>query len=103
MTRRKQEQGPATDVWYVYLLRCADGSLDNGITKDLQRRCRQHEASFPAASPGFSMAHRMPVKSDMPASIPLAGADRNTPAAQAHPDRRLLNRRSESCRGRAFW
>jgi predicted GIY-YIG superfamily endonuclease len=44
MAWRKQEQGPATDVWYVSLLRCADGSLYTGITKDLQRRCRQHEA-----------------------------------------------------------
>jgi predicted GIY-YIG superfamily endonuclease len=44
MARRKHEQGPATDVWYVYLLRCADGSLYTGITKDLDRRCRQHEA-----------------------------------------------------------
>ena len=93
MARRKRERRPATDVWYVYLLRCADGSLDTGITKDARRRCRQHEASFPAASPGFSMADRMRVKSDMPASIPLAGADSNTPAAQAHPGRRLLNRR----------
>jgi predicted GIY-YIG superfamily endonuclease len=28
--------------WYVYVLRCADESLYTGITKDLQRRCRQH-------------------------------------------------------------
>jgi predicted GIY-YIG superfamily endonuclease len=28
--------------WFVYILRCADGSLYTGITTDLQRRCRQH-------------------------------------------------------------
>jgi predicted GIY-YIG superfamily endonuclease len=44
MAWRKQEQAPATDVWYVYLLRCADGSRYTGMTKDVQRRCRQHEA-----------------------------------------------------------
>lgn len=28
----------------MYLLRCADGSLYTGITNDLNRRCRQHNA-----------------------------------------------------------
>jgi predicted GIY-YIG superfamily endonuclease len=30
--------------WFVYLLRCADGSLYTGITKDVVRRCAQHNA-----------------------------------------------------------
>ena len=29
-------------TWYVYILRCADGSLYTGITTDLTRRIRQH-------------------------------------------------------------
>src|SRR5437763_10892239 len=33
---------PAGDAWFVYMLRCADGSLYTGITKDVKRRCRQH-------------------------------------------------------------
>ena len=32
------------DGWFVYLLRCADGTLYTGITNDLSRRCRQHNA-----------------------------------------------------------
>jgi UV DNA damage endonuclease len=32
------------DVWFLYVLRCADGTLYTGITKDLDRRCRQHNA-----------------------------------------------------------
>jgi predicted GIY-YIG superfamily endonuclease len=32
------------DRWFVYMLRCADGSLYTGITKDVTRRCRQHNA-----------------------------------------------------------
>ena len=28
--------------WFVYMLRCADGSLYTGIAKDLNRRCQQH-------------------------------------------------------------
>jgi predicted GIY-YIG superfamily endonuclease len=35
---------PVTDSWFVYILRCADGSLYTGITKDVTRRCQQHNA-----------------------------------------------------------
>jgi putative endonuclease len=30
--------------WFVYILRCADGTLYTGITNDIGRRCRQHNA-----------------------------------------------------------
>ena len=30
--------------WYVYLVRCNDGSLYTGITKEVTRRCQQHNA-----------------------------------------------------------
>jgi predicted GIY-YIG superfamily endonuclease len=30
--------------WFVYLLRCGDGTLYTGITKDVGRRCEQHNA-----------------------------------------------------------
>jgi predicted GIY-YIG superfamily endonuclease len=33
---------PLSDLWFVYVLRCADGSLYAGITTDLKRRCLQH-------------------------------------------------------------
>lgn len=29
-------------VWYVYILRCADGSLYTGVTNDLAARIRTH-------------------------------------------------------------
>jgi predicted GIY-YIG superfamily endonuclease len=31
-------------TWFVYLLRCADGTLYTGITIDLTRRVEQHNA-----------------------------------------------------------
>ena len=30
--------------WFVYLLKCADGSLYTGITNDVSRRVEQHNA-----------------------------------------------------------
>ena len=32
------------EVWFVYMLRCADGSLYTGITTDVNRRSKQHNA-----------------------------------------------------------
>jgi predicted GIY-YIG superfamily endonuclease len=32
------------DTWFVYLLRCADGSLYTGITTNVDRRCEEHNA-----------------------------------------------------------
>jgi len=34
-----------TAIWYVYLLRCNDGSIYTGITKDLERRVKEHNGS----------------------------------------------------------
>ena len=31
------------DPWYLYILRCKDGSLYTGITKDLERRFQMHQ------------------------------------------------------------
>lgn len=35
---------PSLCTWFVYILRCADGSLYTGITMDLIRRTPQHNA-----------------------------------------------------------
>src|SRR5438067_10672027 len=42
---RKDRRGgakPCGKAWFVYLLRCAGDSLYTGITKDVSRRCEQH-------------------------------------------------------------
>ena len=41
---RKPRPKPPGDCWFVYLLRCADGTLYTGIAKDVSRRCQQHNA-----------------------------------------------------------
>ena len=35
-------------AWYVYILRCGDGSLYTGITNDLVRRLERHSAGTAA-------------------------------------------------------
>lgn len=32
-------------TWYVYVLRCADGSLYTGITTDVERRVAEHNGA----------------------------------------------------------
>ena len=39
-----QNKRNADGIWFVYLLRCADGSLYAGITNDVPRRLKQHNA-----------------------------------------------------------
>jgi putative endonuclease len=39
---KKRRSKPA---WTVYILRCADGSLYTGITKDVARRVKEHNSS----------------------------------------------------------
>ncbi|MBI5894982.1 MAG: GIY-YIG nuclease family protein [Desulfobacterales bacterium] len=34
----------ATDVWYLYIIRCRDGSLYTGIATDVARRLAAHRA-----------------------------------------------------------
>lgn len=33
---------PKKAAWYLYIVRCDDGSLYTGITNDVQRRFREH-------------------------------------------------------------
>ena len=40
----KKNRKPKIENWFVYMVRCADGSLYTGITKDVIRRCQQHNA-----------------------------------------------------------
>src|SRR5437764_2355983 len=41
---RKPKARPSGDEWFVYMVRCVDGSLYTGIAKDVSRRCQQHNA-----------------------------------------------------------
>jgi len=41
---RKPKNRPSGNEWFVYMVRCADGSLYTGIAKDVTRRCQQHNA-----------------------------------------------------------
>jgi len=40
----KNDRKPSAEEWFVYMVRCAGGSLYTGIAKDVIRRCQQHNA-----------------------------------------------------------
>ena len=52
--------------WWVYILRCADGTLYTGITTDLARRLKQHNAGtaskYTRARRPVAVAHREAAK-----------------------------------------
>ena len=43
---RRPKARPSGDNWFVYMVRCADGSLYTGIAKDVARRFNQHNAGI---------------------------------------------------------
>lgn len=42
--KRRSTTKPPENPWFVYLMLCGDGSLYTGITKDVNRRLKQHNA-----------------------------------------------------------
>jgi predicted GIY-YIG superfamily endonuclease len=42
MPRMARKPKARPSEWFVYMVRCADGSLYTGIAKDMARRCQQH-------------------------------------------------------------
>ncbi|KAA0139411.1 GIY-YIG nuclease family protein [Gimesia chilikensis] len=44
LAHREGEVVEYATTWFVYILRCVDGSFYTGITTDLNRRCEQHNA-----------------------------------------------------------
>ena len=41
---RKKHRAAIAGAWVVYMLRCSDGSLYTGVTTDVKRRSKQHNA-----------------------------------------------------------
>ena len=48
-------------AWYVYMLRCGDGSLYTGSTTDVERRIREHQggtgARYTRSRPPVTLAY----------------------------------------------
>lgn len=45
--------------WFVYMLRCADGSLYTGVTTDLERRVKEHNGEGAKGKGAkYTKAHR---------------------------------------------
>ncbi|MBI1825141.1 MAG: GIY-YIG nuclease family protein [Planctomycetes bacterium] len=41
---KKKIKAAKVDAWFVYILRCSDGSLYTGVATDVKRRSKQHNA-----------------------------------------------------------
>jgi putative endonuclease len=63
--------------WYVYILRCADGSLYTGVTTDVTRRVKEHNgegakgkgAKYTKAHRPVELAYQEPVATRSEAQI----------------------------------
>jgi len=52
--------------WFVYILRCADDSLYTGITKDVNRRCEQHNAGTASRYTRSRLPIRLEYQEELP-------------------------------------
>mgnify|MGYP003393973133 CR=1 FL=1 len=81
------------DAWFVYILRCADGSLYTGVTTDVQRRNKQHNAGTASRY----TRSRLPVRvayQEPHASRSLALKREWAVKAMARPEKESLIRRA---------
>jgi putative endonuclease len=46
MSNMVEEQANPSTNWWVYMVRCADGSLYTGVTTSIERRIRQHNGDI---------------------------------------------------------
>lgn len=67
------------DSWTVYILECADGSLYTGVTRDLDRRLRQHNGLL-AGGPRYTSGRR-PVQLRWSAAASSRGSAQQREAA----------------------
>jgi putative endonuclease len=65
----RAQRSAMSDAW-VYMLRCADGSLYTGWSSDLERRLARHRAGTASRY----TASRLPVELAMAAAMPDRGA-----------------------------
>ena len=73
-----ESDAPPADDWYVYILRCADGSLYTGIAKDPERRLEEHNGDGPGAR--YTRARR-PVRLVYQETVPTRSAAARREAA----------------------
>ncbi|MEQ8264819.1 GIY-YIG nuclease family protein [Pseudohaliea sp.] len=81
-------------AWFVYVLRCADGSLYTGVTRDLARRLRQHNGEL-AGGPRYTRGRRPVVVAWSTAASSRSEAQRQEARIKRWPRRaklRLLQR-----------
>ena len=77
--------------WFVYILKCADGSLYTGITTDVQRRVRQHDAGTGAKYTRMKRPVRLVYQEEQP--------DRSTASVREYQIKQLRKKKKKALIG----
>ena len=51
----------STSSWFLYMIRCGDGSLYTGITTDMERRLREHSGAAGSKRGAKSLRGKQPL------------------------------------------
>ena len=60
------------ELWYVYILECANGALYTGMTNDVERRLREHNSANGGHFTKYSGPHKLLWKEEHPNVIAAA-------------------------------
>ncbi len=71
--------------WYVYMLRCSDGTYYSGVTTDLERRIKEHNGEGGAGKGAKYTKARRPVR----LAYSETALDRSAAQKQEHALRQL--------------
>lgn len=77
--------------WYVYMLRCSDGTYYSGVTTDLERRIKEHNGEGAAGKGAKYTKARRPVR--LAYSEPVT--DRSTAQKREHALRQMTRAEKE--------
>ncbi|MFM2340092.1 MAG: hypothetical protein RLZZ360_728 [Candidatus Parcubacteria bacterium] len=77
--------------WYVYMLRCTDGTLYTGVTTDIKRRVAEHNGDGAAGKGAKYTKARRPVTLVYSESVP----DRSAAQQREHALRQLTRAEKE--------
>ena len=77
--------------WYVYMLRCSDGTYYSGVTTDLDRRVKEHNGEGAAGKGAKYTKARRPVRLAYSESV----TDRSVAQRREHALRQLTRTEKE--------
>ena len=97
---RRSGRKASGEEWFVYMLRCADGSLYTGIAKDVKRRCQQHNAGTASRYTRSRLPVEMVYQEDYPSQSSALKREAAIKAMTLRGKLTMIQQRKKSAKGK---